>query len=85
MDLLMPELDGLDATKVIRQTDLITPIVALTANATTDDRDRCYDVGMNDFITKPVSIMSLKKIIQSVLVRSTDSTNNIDTIATDVT
>ena len=60
----MPELDGLEATKIIRQTDSVTPIVALTANATTDDQDKCFDVGMNDFLAKPVNIESLRKILK---------------------
>jgi CheY-like chemotaxis protein len=54
MDVQMPELDGLEAARRIRGegfTDL--RIVALTAHATTDDRDRCLDAGMNGFLTKP--------------------------------
>jgi CheY-like chemotaxis protein len=66
MDLIMPELDGIEAVKIIRETDTTTPIVALTANATTGDRDGCYDVGMNDFITKPISMDGLRKVIQKV-------------------
>jgi CheY-like chemotaxis protein len=66
MDLIMPEMDGLCASKSIRETNQTTPIVAVTANATTDDRDDCFAVGMNDFITKPVSIESLRKILRNV-------------------
>jgi CheY-like chemotaxis protein len=66
MDLIMPELDGLEASKRIRQTDQSTPIVALTANATTGDRDHCFEAGMNDFVTKPVSMDALRKILQYV-------------------
>jgi CheY-like chemotaxis protein len=56
MDMLMPEMDGLDATKIIRRTDQKTPIIALTANATTSDRDSCFEAGMSDFLTKPISL-----------------------------
>jgi len=56
MDMQMPELDGLGATRQIRQLPGCdhTPILAITANAFTDDKNRCLDAGMNDFITKPI-------------------------------
>ena len=55
MDMQMPNLNGVDATKAIRAIPGRgkTPIVALTANAFTDDRKLCMDAGMNDFVSKP--------------------------------
>jgi CheY-like chemotaxis protein len=59
MDLHMPQLDGLQATRQIRAFESKVkevPIIALTASAFTDDRDRCLAAGMNDFITKPIKL-----------------------------
>jgi two-component system, sensor histidine kinase len=56
MDIQMPEMDGFDATKIIRQDSSLdsVPIIAMTANAMTTDVEKCLSVGMNDHIAKPV-------------------------------
>ena len=66
MDLAMPEMDGIEATRAIRSGEGInrdTRIVAITANAFGEDRERCFAAGMNDFITKPINIASFRKDI----------------------
>ncbi|MQY43884.1 response regulator [Epibacterium sp. SM1969] len=65
MDMMMPVMDGLQATKEIRELEVregVThqvPIVALTANALQSHKDKCLAVGMNDFLSKPISKKSL--------------------------
>ncbi|OKY27459.1 response regulator [Thalassotalea sp. PP2-459] len=56
MDLQMPIMDGLTATKIIRANDQFSnlPIIAMTAHAMQEELDRCLEVGMNDYFTKPI-------------------------------
>jgi PAS domain S-box-containing protein len=64
MDMQMPEMDGITATKIIRQSDQPQPrIIAITANALDQDRQTCFDAGMNDFVTKPLLLQDLNRII----------------------
>lgn len=62
MDMQMPVMDGITATSVIRsRNDLKQPIiVALTANAFSEDREKCEKAGMNGFLTKPINLKALK-------------------------
>jgi CheY-like chemotaxis protein len=67
MDLRMPNMDGIEATQQIRRlADPIAsiPIVALTANATTEERLRCAEAGMNDFISKPFRRAELEATLE---------------------
>ncbi len=67
MDVNMPGIDGLQATRFIRNSLVgrgLVPIVALTASATADDRNECLTVGMNDFLSKPICLEALRKVIE---------------------
>ena len=63
MDMRMPNMDGLESTRKIRAFGYDRPIIALTANAFDDDRNACFDSGMNDFMTKPVSAEELTEMV----------------------
>ena len=67
MDCQMPEMDGYEATAAIRRleaTDRHTPIIAMTAAAMEEDRDRCLAAGMDDFITKPVRLDVVSTVLE---------------------
>ena len=73
MDVSMPEMDGIEATKLIRQLpgqNAKVIILALTANVFKDDIERCYDAGMNGFISKPIDKKHLLKSVAKFLAES---------------
>ena len=67
MDVAMPKMDGMEATRTIRSLPGprgLTPIVAMTASAFAEDRQRCLDAGMNDYLTKPIVRAKLMQAVQ---------------------
>ncbi|WP_353572283.1 PAS domain S-box protein [Candidatus Albibeggiatoa sp. nov. BB20] len=72
MDCHMPEMDGFTATQHVRtqeqQTQLHLPIIALTANAMAEDKQRCLQAGMDDYLSKPVKIKELYRVLAKWLV-----------------
>ncbi len=78
MDLRMPVMDGLEATRRIRERDDKTPIIALTAHAYQEDRRRCLAAGMNGYISKPVDRDDFFKAVEAYLprMRSADRRGN---------
>ena len=68
LDIKMPEMDGLEATRIIRKVSQEIPIIALTAFAFDDDRVKALEAGCNDYLTKPLSAPLLKETIVKYLV-----------------
>jgi CheY-like chemotaxis protein len=71
MDIMMPEMDGLTATKAIRsmkRADMqVIPIIAMTANVFTDDRKAAMEAGMNGYVIKPINVKDLFSEIKKIL------------------
>jgi CheY-like chemotaxis protein len=65
MDVMMPEMDGLTATREIRKRDewKKLPIIALTAKAMPDDREKCFHAGASDYIAKPLDVDKLVSLV----------------------
>jgi CheY-like chemotaxis protein len=59
MDIQMPEVDGYEATKTLRQKGFTTPIVAVTAHALVEERQRCLEAGCTDHLSKPIDVHQL--------------------------
>jgi signal transduction histidine kinase/DNA-binding response OmpR family regulator len=72
MDVNMPDVDGLQATRQIRAAwgNLSPPIIAVTAAATDDDRARCMDAGMDDYLTKPLQVAGLAHALEKWTARA---------------
>ena len=76
MDIMMPVMDGLEATVKIREIENTsniekrTPIIALTANTMDNDRDKCLSYGMDEFMAKPFDIEKLNSIFEELKIPS---------------
>lgn len=67
MDIMMPEMNGMEATKMIRSKFEIQPkIIAMTANAMPEDRDKCIEAGMDDYISKPIDLKILVAMLRNI-------------------
>ncbi len=73
MDVQMPEMNGLEATQAIREKEKETqghiPIIAMTAHAMKGDREHCLEAGMDGYISKPIQVQELFKVIDDTMTR----------------
>lgn len=67
MDIQMPTMDGLTATKKLRDAGYTQPIVMLTANAMKEDHDRCFAAGVDDYLTKPMNVGQFYTVLKKYL------------------
>lgn len=73
MDCIMPELDGLEATRILRSKGgyaASVPVIAMTANAFIEDREACLAAGMSDYLSKPVRESELSRKLERWLIAS---------------
>ncbi|MGO9612311.1 MAG: response regulator [Dissulfurispiraceae bacterium] len=81
MDVQMPEMDGFEATALIREREKVTgahiPIIAQTAHAMKGDKEKCLEAGMDGYVTKPLRAADLCAIIEEVMASKSDASENI--------
>jgi len=83
MDIQMPKMDGITTTKNIRDTESAVrkhdiPIIAMTAHALKGHKEKCFDAGMNDFLTKPLSIDLLANAIEKTGVKAISQQRTVE-------
>lgn len=82
MDMEMPVMDGVKAAKTIREFDSLNPgrhqpmIIAMTANVFVEDREKCLNAGMNDFLSKPISLNTLRSTLKKWAVVTDNNLND---------
>ena len=79
MDVQMPEMDGIEATRILREANYTVPIIAVTASAMQGDRERLLSLGFDDYAQKPVQLRILLQTIARVVGASKSSTDTADT------
>lgn len=68
MDMMMPEMDGYEAIRIIRSTPSINkiPVIAVTAQAMPEDRQKCLDAGAQEYVSKPINVDQLMNAIEKL-------------------
>jgi FOG: CheY-like receiver len=70
MDINMPEMDGITATREIRKLDDKIPIIFQTAYSCLENEQECYDAGATDFLTKPIKLKVLESTLKKYIIKS---------------
>jgi signal transduction histidine kinase/DNA-binding NarL/FixJ family response regulator len=84
MDIEMPEMNGYEATKILRNNGLNTPIIALTAKALKGDCEKCLQAGCDDYISKPVDKKTLVNVIEKYIDRQSLSSDDVMNVKSQV-
>ena len=84
MDIQMPEMNGYQAAKKLRELGVKIPIIALTANALKGDCEKCIRAGCNDYISKPVDQKSLRETIEKHFTQSGNDSSNISLLKSQI-
>lgn len=77
LDLMLPEKNGFQVLKELREKDIKTPVLIMTAKETIDDKGHGFELGADDYLTKPFYLEELKMRIQALLKRSGKFNNNL--------
>ncbi|MBF0119502.1 MAG: response regulator [Desulfobacterales bacterium] len=83
MDIQMPEMDGIEASRIIREDFKTIPIIAVTACAMHGDREKCIEAGMNDYLTKPIDRIKLFQALTKWIKPSSSDENNLKQVKPD--
>lgn len=67
MDMMMPEIDGYEAIAILKKTGNILPIIAITAQAMSGDKEKCLEAGADGYVSKPVNIDHLMVFVDKYL------------------
>lgn len=77
LDIMLPRMDGLSVLREIRQAEIKTPVLILTAKGDIEDRIQGLDLGADDYLAKPFSIAELMARVRALLRRTTDQVNSL--------
>jgi PAS domain S-box-containing protein len=84
MDIIMPEMDGIEATKKIRQFNLDVPIVALTAHAMKNIKDEVLASGMNDYVVKPIKVEEIARVLETYCSHLTEKPETVKSVESSI-
>jgi CheY-like chemotaxis protein/HPt (histidine-containing phosphotransfer) domain-containing protein len=84
MDMQMPVMDGVEATRLLREQGYGKPIVALTANAMQKDKDLCLQAGCDGFVTKPIDVNEFHEVLNKYLAAGSSEAEQLQPIVSDL-